>query len=209
MKGEAATLPPAGSSKIDLSFSEILDELDIGIMGMFEARKGKFALWSDVFYSRISTSVDTPGPFYDGADYEQKLGYTSFGVSYRVVENEWLELDALAGVRFFFLDNEMDLNGGILPAENSQYDENWYDPFLSVKTNVALTEKLYFTGWAGMAVGGESESSYDFFGGLGYKFSETYSAVAGYRHLEVDYEQGDFLFGVEMSGLLLGLVIRF
>ena len=49
----------------------------------------------------------------------------------------------------------------------------------------------------------------DFFAGLGYHLGDGYSIVGGYRHMMIDYEKGDFLFDVEVSGPMLGLVIRF
>ena len=51
--------------------------------------------------------------------------------------------------------------------------------------------------------------TWDVFGGLGYEFSDTVSAVAGYRHLEVNYEHNGFEFDVEMSGPVIGAVIHF
>ena len=47
------------------------------------------------------------------------------------------------------------------------------------------------------------------FGGLGYHFNDTISAVAGYRRLEVDYTHEAFKFDVELSGPVIGATIRF
>jgi hypothetical protein len=41
------------------------------------------------------------------------------------------------------------------------------------------------------------------------KFSGLVSLVGGYRHQDVDYHDGDFLLDVEMSGPMLGLMLRF
>ena len=40
------------------------------------------------------------------------------------------------------------------------------------------------------------------------KSSGLVSLVGGYRHQDVDYHDGDFLFDVEMSGPIFGLMLR-
>ncbi len=40
--GDVATLPGAETAEIDLSFSDIADNLDNALMGVFDARKGAF-----------------------------------------------------------------------------------------------------------------------------------------------------------------------
>ena len=59
----------------------------------------------------------------------------------------------------------------------------------------------------GFGVG--SDLTWDVFGGLGYQFNNSISATAGYRHLEVDYENNGFVFDVELSGPVIGMTITF
>jgi hypothetical protein len=73
MKGSAATLPPAPPADLDVSFSDVMDYLDMSLMGVAEARKGRFGLFGEVFYVGITADADTPGGFYSGANYEQDL----------------------------------------------------------------------------------------------------------------------------------------
>jgi hypothetical protein len=46
-------------------------------------------------------------------------------------------------------------------------------------------------------------------GVLGYRFSRWLSAHGGYRHIKVDYKNGDFLYDLELSGPIIGAVFRF
>ena len=209
LEGDVATVPGSSPAGIDVPFDDLLENLDGAIMGQFEARKGKFAIVADTYYSQISTDSGTPGSFHSGLDYEMDLFYMTLGGSYRVIEDETIKLDLIAGVRFTYLDNQLTLEPGIRPESKLNDTEEWIDPFISAKINLAVNESLYFTGWAAAAVGGDSESTYDFFAGLGYHLGDGYSIVGGYRHMMIDYEKGDFLFDVEVSGPMLGLVIRF
>ena len=42
---------------IDMSFSDVLNLLDFGLMGTFEARKGRWGLFFDGFYAKMSDSA--------------------------------------------------------------------------------------------------------------------------------------------------------
>jgi hypothetical protein len=57
--------------------------------------------------------------------------------------------------------------------------------------------------------GVSSDIDWDLFGGVGYQFNDTFSFVAGYRAVGVDYQDGDFLFDVIQQGPILGGVFRF
>ena len=57
--------------------------------------------------------------------------------------------------------------------------------------------------------GAGSELTWDALGVIGYQFNDSISAVAGYRHLDVDYHDDGFVFDVELSGPVIGMTITF
>ena len=63
MKADVATLPPAPSAEVDVSFGDILDNLDIAFMGVGEARKGKFGIWGDLFFFQSFSECRHTGSF--------------------------------------------------------------------------------------------------------------------------------------------------
>jgi predicted porin len=56
--------------------------------------------------------------------------------------------------------------------------------------------------------GGGSHSTWQAVGNVTYDFSKHYSAVAGYRYLDVNYDRSGFLFDTHTNGWLIGLNIR-
>ena len=93
LKGSVASLPGVPPADIDVSLSDILSNLDIGLMGVGGAHKGRFAVFGDLFYSRISSDADTRGRLFSGADDNQTLLFASAGVSWRVLdEDDYLSL---------------------------------------------------------------------------------------------------------------------
>ena len=96
-QGDVATLPPAGDIELDLSFSDILSNMDMALMGFFEARKGRVSLFTEVFYVGTSADAESPAPYYSKAEYEQDLWAVTVGGAYTMLRCENLS----RGCHFF------------------------------------------------------------------------------------------------------------
>ena len=211
MKGTAATLPPLPPVDVDASFQDVLKNLDLAAMVALELRYQKFAGYADIIYTDIHGDGDTPrGILFDEIGVESETFIGTFGLAYRVLEGEQGFLDLLAGARAWSVDTTLTLDGGLLADREIQDNQNWVDPVVGVKGRFLFGHGAFLQWLA--HVGGtsaNSNSTWDVFGGLGYEFNDTVSAVAGYRHLEVNYEHNGFEFDVEMSGPVIGAVIHF
>ncbi len=106
------------------------------------------------------------------------------------------------------LDNELNFNGGLLDGRSFDDSETWVDAVVGLKGRFNLSEEFYLTGW-GMIGGGGSDFMWDVMGGIGYSFSDSFSTVAGYRALGVDYSNDGFVYDVVQDGPILGFVFRF
>ena len=179
------------------------------LMGLAEVRKGRFALFGEVFYVDISADAKTPGPFYSDARYEQDLWALSVGGSYAVLQDEAKHIDVVGGLRYWDLDNEINLDAGAAAAARRSERESWTDFFLGAKGKAKLDQRWYLSGWAVSMVAGDSDSAWDVMASVGYEINDDFSLTLGYRHQEVDYRKGDFLFDVELSGPIIGLVFGF
>ena len=62
MKADVATLPPAPPADVDVSFGDILDNLDVALFGIGEARKGKYGIWGDLFFFKSFGDCRHTGP---------------------------------------------------------------------------------------------------------------------------------------------------
>jgi hypothetical protein len=207
-EGQVATLPSTPPIDLDISFGDIIENLDMTLMGIVEARKNRFGLFSEIFYVGISVDADVPSDLYSDADYEQDLWGISLGGSFALTQDANHYLNAVAGIRFWDLDNTIKFRGGLLPAQKVSEQESWSDFFVGLKGRKDLNDRWLLNGWAIVAVAGDSDSSFDLFGGVGYKFSDTFSLDVGYRHHEIEYENRGFLYDVEMSGPIVGLVFQ-
>jgi hypothetical protein len=210
-KGTTATLPPLPAADVDLSFGDILSNLDGAVMGILYARNNRLVLYSDLMYSHLSTTESFATAYSTSLKLSTASLIASAGVGYSVVETPSYAIDVLAGARLYNVDTEATLKiAGLGITKSGSTNETWVDPMVGARFSATLTDNLYFTSWAfagGFDVG--STFSWDLFGGIGYKFDDKYTMLVGYRGLGVDYTNGDYVYDVVQQGPIAGLKIHF
>lgn len=195
---------------LDSSFSDILDELDFAAMAIGEARYDRYSFFGDVMYSKISSGAGTPrGVIAGSVDVTSETFSGLVGAGYSVLDGPSGRLDLVGGVRVWSVDTDISFSGGILDGVSRSDGATWVDGLVGIRGNYSFTPQFYFTGWALVGAGG-ADIDWDVAAGLGYRFNDRYSMVAGYRALGVDYSNDDgFLFDAVQQGPIFGLVVRF
>jgi hypothetical protein len=202
-------LPPV---KIDASFLDLLENLDIAFMAVGEARYDRFGIFTDIMYTKLT--VDGTGPLgVVSASLTNQLIVGTLMAEYRVIEQGKTSVDLMAGARVWGVTGDFEVTADIGPlsAGATGSDEKyWVDPMIGVKSRLQGASPWYLTGWA--MIGGfgvSSDIDWDLFGAVGYEVNDRFSFVAGYRGAGVDYEDGDFKFDVIQHGPVLGGVFHF
>ena len=216
LNGDVATFGAApiavDITPIDLieNIDTVISSLDFAIIGAAEIRKGDFGVFADIYYLDLSTDLATPGPLFSGVEVgTELLIFTALG-SYRALETETAHLDALAGLRVWSVDIDLDFAAGILPAQSHSDGDTWVDPVIGLKGRIALSEHAYVTGWGMIGGFGVSpDFMWDVFGAVGYEITDRISLVAGFRATGVDYQSGGFLYDIIQYGPIIGGVVRF
>lgn len=199
-------LPPA---KLDSDFSDVLGELDFAFMGMAEGRNDRFSVFSDIIYTKLSTSDASPKGILT-----QSIGVTSqtftgfFGGGYSILTSGKDHLDVIAGARVWYASTELSLQGGLLHGTNRSDSATWVNAVAGMRGAYFLSDKVYLTGWGNVGAG-QAKLDWDVAAAVGYQIKDRLSAVAGYRALGVDYSQDGFVFDVVQQGPILGLTYHF
>ena len=209
---------------IDMSFSDVWDMLDFGLMGTFEARKGRWGLFFDGFYAKMSTSGggtttltdrrNAPGIAVNGS-LDLKNIIVEAAVEYRVIEGS-TPVDLFFGARY----NEVDIDStvsvaglGMLGRSGSRdfnYSKNWVDPYIGVRVMHPVAAHWTLVGYydyGGFGVG--SDNTWQALAGVKYEINKTFSASAGYRYLHINYDNNGFLYDMDYKGAYIGLGIKF
>lgn len=194
---------------IDENFGDILKDLDFGFMGAGEARYGKFSVVTDLIYTRITTDSATPrGVLADSVDLKQETFTGFMGAGYTVLGDEESRLDVVGGAKLWWTETTISFSGGPLGGRSARDDATWVDGLAGFKGVYSITPQFYVTGWGLIGAGG-ADLDWDVMAGLGYKFKQSISAVAGYRALGVNYSNGSLTNDIVEHGPILGLVVHF
>jgi opacity protein-like surface antigen len=210
------------TANIDVSFSDLLKNIDSGFMGLFEARKGRWTFGLDAVYTKLKVdeSRSWEGPLGNGntaalnATMTEEV-YQPF-VGYRVL-NERTKVDLIGGARYTKLASELNLSittGAALLPDGSRGvsgSKSWWDPVIGVRVLAPIADSWSLLGYAdvGGGGGGDTDFTYQLVAGVNWDFAKQYSAKFGYRYLYQDYAKGGVTWDVAMQGVYLGLGIRF
>jgi hypothetical protein len=196
---------------IDADFSDILENLDFAAMAIVDARNGRYSIFGDLIYTKLSADSATPfGVLATTVDVTAETFAGLVGAGYSVLEGPSGHLDIVGGIRVWSADVDLSFSGGVvLDGQSFSDGATWVDGLVGIRGNYSFTPQFYFTGWA-LVGAGEADLDWDVAGGLGYRINERFSATVGYRALGVDYSDDDgFLFDVVQQGPIMGLTIRF
>jgi hypothetical protein len=146
-------------------------------------------------------------------DFDRQLIDTHIGVKGGFLEvaagfrsNPDGNLEWLLGLR----DVEFATEVVIEPGFAGKVKKSWLDPFVGLRYRYPLSDT-----WAlrlRADVGGMNPSSRVALNGmvaLEYAFGARLQGLAGYRYLELDFKESDFLLDISASGFALGLSLRY
>lgn len=197
-------------SDVDLSFRDILKNLDAGLTGTFEARRNRWSITGDFIWLKISASVE-PTPLSNVSFKEEEL-MASLALGYEVYGDEKTSLDVLGGAALTYLDAELNLFTPSLPisSQSSSGTQSWIDPFVGLRLRHRLSDRwgVFATGLYG-GFGVSSDQYWQALGGFSYRINENVALALAYRIIATDYQDDAFLYDVKTSGLNLGVVFRF
>jgi hypothetical protein len=229
------------SAKVDASFIDIVEKSDsiVALMGDFEARYGRFALYGDAVWMKLGVDRShirsrTPAPGISttiglGLNLDIEMAILGFGASYEVARSGPLALDVLGGGRYWYQNADLSFDVGFnadigdleivgARAIAASGSVDWLDPVIGaqLRYTVAPGHELFLRGdIGGFGVG--SDFSWQAVGAYSVDFGTyrgvTFSGVLGYRALYVDYTQGEgrrrYEFDMLLHGPILGLSMRF
>jgi hypothetical protein len=198
--GLDGTIGVAGNeADVDVSFSDLLDSLEMGGMGSVRAARGRWAFTTEVIYMGLGGSA---GPVHVDVDEWVFEPSASFRVSDR--------FESIVGVRYTNMSAE--IRGPF--GRNPSGTVDWWDPIIGGRVMLPMGEAWMFNlrgDIGGFGVG--SDFAWQFFPYASWQFGERSSMQVGYRWLDVDYDEGsgssEFKYDVVTQGPQLGVTFRF
>jgi len=192
------------SISVDASFSDILENFDVGLQGRFEARRNRFGLGVDFVWMNLGVpAVQTQVADLD-VDFRQfvaeAIGFYRVATGGR--EGNPAHLDLLAGARYTTSRTRLAADTASIPPAGAVYDTDfqdldWVDALAGVKFRAPLGSQLSILGRADV-VGLGSKLTWNLEGDLALLASDHWTIGAGWRYMDIDYDEGE---GIERRQL--------
>lgn len=189
------------TADIDVGFSDILDNLEMGGMARMHAVRGHWSLGLDLIYMGLGASTDRPPA---DIDVDQEVAELSVGFVYSE------RFESLVGARYMRISTDIAFQGPLGVQRSGNVD--WWDPFIGGRTTLPMGESWKFKLRAdigGFGVG--SDLAWQVETLFTRDFSPRASLEIGYRWIDVDYQDDDngFIYDVMTQGLQAGVTFRF
>jgi outer membrane protein OmpA-like peptidoglycan-associated protein len=194
---------------IHVPFSDVFHTLKGIIPIAVELDKRRLVIPVDFFWVKLGD--DRGIPF-------NELGQTSVNihltesiftpkVGYRLVNAEHFKFDALAGIRYWYVGQNLTVEPvGVGRSRSAE----WVDGLGGVRAILPLGEKASIT-IAGDAGAGQANLDYQALGLLNFNLTRHWGASVGWRYLYVNYRPTDhlFVFNTAMTGAVAGFSYNF
>jgi hypothetical protein len=220
------------TANMNVSFSDIIENLDFAAEVHIEAWRDRFGFFIDTTYSKISLTKNVTlrqdrthniknvsefflgefGGFY-------RVGTWPIGSgtgSYQSKTNTSLTLDLIGGGRYWWLKDEIDLKGPLGVNPQFSGSESWFDFIVGGRVNLAINKFFVQvrSDIGGFGLGFSSDISWNIAGYIGYELPwYKITPIIGYRALYDKYSHGSgdnrFLWDAWMYGPQIGVAFKF
>ena len=189
----------ATGSDLNISFGDLINNLEMAFMCTFGARKDKWSFLVDVIYLDVKDEGTIDGI---GASVELRGWVVTPDVGYTVLSGDRGNLDLHIGARYLYLESDIRLG----PDGIDESSDIW-DGIVGIRGRINLTEKLNLPYYLDIGTG-DSKMTWQALAGLGYQFKHL-DVVAGYRYLEWDFDEDSVFDDLSFSGPYGGVKFYF
>lgn len=213
-------LPPV---KVDMSFSDVLKDLDGALMGSFLARKDNWLILTDLVWAALSDDaiVRPPGVRHPTlaaiapgtkVDFKMRQLIASALVGYRLpVGGQDFDIYATAGLRYQRLTAKIEATPGLIPVTLSRSSlEQWLDPTVGFSATWRINERWFANVLADVGgFGVASRFTTQGFTSIGYRWTDSISTALGYRAIYTDYRNNGFTYRTTQHGVFSSIAYHF
>lgn len=204
--GTVGVVEGADPIDIDLSFSDIFDNLEASGMIIGRAINGDLGFSVDAQVINMKASGDVPEQPGLEVTVENQNKMYSFMLDYRVLDTPEANLWLTGGARYWRVETELEANTGDAAAGK----DSWWDPLVGLHGRYDFDDRNAVIGWASLGgFGAGSDLMVDIFAGYERRFTPVTAMQIGWRYLSVDREDGGFVYDVSQTGPILGLSFTF
>jgi hypothetical protein len=216
-----ADFPTGGTGSASVDADQIIDDLKFALMGTFGMKKGQWGLWTDLLYADVGGSkqatlgfANTPGvlPIDVNADLSLDIKSWAWTVAgtYELAKTPKYVADLVFGARLLDVEQTLDwtLSGsgplGLTASGSKTVNADNWDAIVGIKGHAYLgSEQKWFIPYHLDVGTGQSDLTWQINAGIGYRYNWG-TLVASWRYLDYEFESGDPIQSLTLSGPLIG-----
>lgn len=200
---------------VDVDFGDILEVLDMGLMGHFEAHHSNG--WGVALdYGFMDLGADISGARGGVVDSQVRQGVLEAMLVRRLPSGDGY-IDYLAGVRWWDNDIDIIVDPAVLPGTTAfSVKQDWVDLVIGARWMNPVTDKWDFVVRADIGgMGLESDFTSSVSTGFHYRMTDSMDLDLQYKATWVDYESGTpgqpgyFKYDTVTHGPILGVIFNF
>ena len=203
----SSTIGPS-TVPLELSFNDVLSNMDTVFTVHFEARKNDLTLFTEVQY--VDLKPDTRiGPVKIDIDFKDVMA--EFGAMYRVAGDNVTGWEVLGGARYFDQEITVDIGNTGLKIKS---DNDWWNGFIGGRVKHQMTDKWLLEARVDYGQGSRANYSTNAIFFFDYTFNDWGSAFVGYKYMKIRYDNDRsglnyYKYEAEQQGPVAGLNIKF
>jgi len=182
----------------------LLNQYQYGFLWTTTAYKGKWGLYMDGHFVRLKGNARELGLPYT-SDIRQMLFEGS--VMYRIGDDiNFAEL--FAGARYFRMKSDVDVT--IVGSFNDKFE--WVEPLVGARLSHTMGKSKRWRAELAGDIGGfeiGSDFTWQVSTALVYQMTERRNISVGYRHIDIEFQDGERRYESEMSGPVIGFGFKF
>ena len=192
------------TAKIDQSFSDILDQLDIGGSVLAVGHYNHLVTWTQLDYLATDTNQLDKSDQPTGGRFESDVFIGTLAIGYEF--GDFLSkrsLDVLLGGRYFDMDNTLTIN----TLGKAKRKRDYLDPLLIVRPSFRISQRWRFNPTFSYGEGGDSEKTWELQPQVQFQISDKVALRFGYRklHYEIKSDSHSNEFDGDFEGVVLGV----
>ncbi|MEM1150777.1 MAG: hypothetical protein AAGI03_09490 [Pseudomonadota bacterium] len=210
LSGGVGRLPDGSPVQVDLSFRDVVEDLDLAGMVYGSVSDGLWTVYLDLTYVSSSSTEPLAGILFNETRVDSDTATFGLAIGRTIVRTDRASVTAYAGARAWWIENAFELRGIAGRPLRESSSEFWVDPLVGIAGQYEPNDKWLLTGALDVSgFGVAADSGFSALVGATYRVSDWVGVSVGWRHLEVDYSSDSTLFDIRQSGPLLGATIVF
>ncbi|MDF1657145.1 MAG: hypothetical protein P1U58_06005 [Verrucomicrobiales bacterium] len=191
------------TSSYTYDFDEVISDLDMTSMFVGGFKYKRLGFITDFQYLKVSPGRATRGPVFGNVNLTLEQTSLALLGSYDLVSTDRLILSILGGARYLNVDTTLSVTPGLAGGFSRRSSSQSWDPVGGLRAKYFLNDEWFLSAYGDYG-SGDSDQTWQAYGGVGYIINENWHASLGYRVLSYSTSGPRSSSTSDTSGIFLG-----